>query len=103
MPAYIVVEHIVTDAAKFEEYRSKIGPMLAKYGARSLTKGGSHEMPEGGHWKPKLVAVIEFPDMKLFERLVQLVRIPAADGASERKHKRPRYDVLCSKASSLQP
>ena len=63
MPAYIVVEHIITDAAKFEEYRTKVGPMMAKYGARYLTKGGSHKMPEGGHWKPERVAVIEFPDM----------------------------------------
>jgi uncharacterized protein (DUF1330 family) len=63
MPAYIVVEHIITDAAKFEEYRTKVGPMMAKYGARYLTQGGSHKMPEGGHWTPERVAVIEFPDM----------------------------------------
>jgi uncharacterized protein (DUF1330 family) len=63
MPAYIVVEHIITDAAKFEEYRTKVGPMMAKYGARYLTQGRSHKMPEGGHWKPERVAVIEFPDM----------------------------------------
>jgi uncharacterized protein (DUF1330 family) len=63
MPACIVVEHIVTDAAKFEEYRTKVGPVMAKYGARYLTKGGSHKMPEGGHWKPERVVVIDFPDM----------------------------------------
>src|SRR5689334_3315403 len=27
--AYLVVEHIITDAAKFEEYRTKVGPMIA--------------------------------------------------------------------------
>ena len=26
--------------------------MMAKYGARYLTKGESYKMPEGGHWKP---------------------------------------------------
>ena len=61
--AYLVVEHIVTDAEKFEEYRTKAGPMIAKHGGRSLTKGGSHKFPEGGHWKPERVVVIEFPDM----------------------------------------
>ena len=45
--AYLVVEHIITDAAKFEEYRIKVGPMIAKHGGRYLTKGGSHKMPEG--------------------------------------------------------
>ena len=63
MPAYLIAEHIITDAAKFEEYRTKVGPMMAKHGARYLTKGGSHKMPEGGHWKPERVVVIQFPDM----------------------------------------
>ena len=64
MPAYLIVEHIITDAAKFEEYRKQVGPMMAKYGARYLTKGGSHKMPEGGHWNPERVVIIEFPDME---------------------------------------
>jgi uncharacterized protein (DUF1330 family) len=63
MAAYLVVEHIITDTAKFDEYRTKVGPMIAKYGGRYLTKGGSHKMPEGGHWKPERVVIIEFPDM----------------------------------------
>lgn len=29
MPAYLIAEHIVTDPAKFEEYRTKVGPMMA--------------------------------------------------------------------------
>lgn len=63
MSAYLVVEHLITDAAKFEEYRTKVAPMIAKYGGRYLTKGGSHKFPEGGHWKPDRVVIIEFPDM----------------------------------------
>lgn len=63
MPAYLIAEHIITDPKKFEEYRTKALPMLAKHGARYLTKGGSHKLPEGGHWKPERVVIIEFPDM----------------------------------------
>ena len=63
MPAYYIAEHIITDQAKFEEYRVKVGPMIASYGGRYLTKGGSHKFPEGGHWKPERVVIIEFPDM----------------------------------------
>ena len=48
MAAYLIVEHIITDAAKFEEYRTKVGPLIAKHGGRYITKGGSHKMPEGG-------------------------------------------------------
>ena len=63
MPAYYIAEHIITDPAKFEEYRVKVGPMIAKHGGRYLTKGGSHKFPENAHWKPERVVIIEFRDM----------------------------------------
>lgn len=63
MPAYVIAEHIITDPVKFEEYRNKVGPMMAKYGGRYLTKGSGHKMPEGGHWEPERIVIIEFPDM----------------------------------------
>ena len=37
--------------------------MITKHGGRYLTKGASHKFPEGGHWKPERVVIIEFPDM----------------------------------------
>lgn len=67
MSAYLVVEHIITDAAKFEEYRSKVAPLIANYGGRYLTKGATHRLPEGGHWKPERMVIIEFLDMKSLE------------------------------------
>ncbi len=67
MPAYYIAEHIITDPAKFEEYRVEVGSMIAKHGGRYLTKGGSHKFPEGGHWKPERVVIIEFPDMGTLE------------------------------------
>ena len=68
MPAYYIAEHIITDPVKFEEYRVKVGPMIARYGGRYITKGGSHKMPEGGHWRPERVVIIEFPDMDSLNR-----------------------------------
>ena len=67
MSAYLIVEHIITDAAKFEKYRTEVAPMIAKYGGRYLTKGGSHKLPEGGHWSPQRVVIIEFPDMQALD------------------------------------
>lgn len=67
MPAYLVVEHNITDAAKFEEYRTKVGPLIARFGGRYLTKGSTHRQPEGGHWKPERMVVIEFPDMQALD------------------------------------
>src|SRR5947209_17408706 len=63
MTAYLIAEHNITDAEKFKEYAIKVGPMIAKHGGRYLTKPGSHKLPEGDHWKPERVVIIEFPDM----------------------------------------
>ncbi|MFT4580541.1 MAG: hypothetical protein ACI915_003984 [Gammaproteobacteria bacterium] len=63
MSAYLIAEHIITDADKFAEYLTKLRPLVADFGGRYLTKGGSHQFPEGGHWVPERVAIIEFPDM----------------------------------------
>jgi len=41
--------------------------MIAKHGGRYLTKGGSHKPPEGGHWKPERVVIIEYPDMEALD------------------------------------
>jgi uncharacterized protein (DUF1330 family) len=40
MPAYLIVEHIITDAARFDEYRTRVAAQIARHGGRYLTKGG---------------------------------------------------------------
>jgi uncharacterized protein (DUF1330 family) len=64
MPAYLIAEHKITDPAKFEEYRSKVAPMIAKFGGRYVTRGGSHKVLEEDNavWQPDRVVIIEFPD-----------------------------------------
>jgi uncharacterized protein (DUF1330 family) len=58
---YYIAEHIITDPAKFEEYRLKVAPMITSYGGRYITKAGSHSFPESPHWRPERVVIIEFP------------------------------------------
>ena len=64
MSVYYSAEHIITDPAKFEEYRLKVAPTIATYGGRYITRTGSHEFPESPHWKPERVVIIEFPNME---------------------------------------
>ena len=65
MAAYFIGEHTITDPAKFEEYRIKVGPMIAKHGGRYITKPGTHVVleKENAVWQPQRVVIIEFPDM----------------------------------------
>lgn len=67
MPAYLIAEHVITDAEKFDEYRTQVGPLIARFGGRYLTRPGSHRLPEGGHWVPERVVIVEFPDMAALE------------------------------------
>ena len=63
MAAYLLVELTITNPDKFEEYRVKVGPIIAKHRGRYLTKGGSHKLLETNRRPPDRVALIEFPDM----------------------------------------
>ena len=63
MTAYLIVQQTIRDADKLEEYRIKVTPVLEKYGARFLTKGGSHKFLVGPSCLPDRVAIVEFPDM----------------------------------------
>jgi len=60
--AYLIAEHTISNAARFEEYRSKVAPIIERFGGRYLTRAGSHEILDGT-WRPTRVVVIEFPDM----------------------------------------
>jgi uncharacterized protein (DUF1330 family) len=80
MAAYLIVEHIITDAAKFD-------------GGRYLTKGGSHKMPEGGHWRPERVVIIEFPDMDALTAWYNAPESQPLICPPQTVHERPRYDV----------
>ncbi|WP_188080020.1 DUF1330 domain-containing protein [Neorhizobium sp. P12A] len=63
MPAYLIVEHRITDPDKFQEYSAKVRPMIANCGGRILTQGGTHKVLETNHFLPDRVAIFEFPDM----------------------------------------
>jgi uncharacterized protein (DUF1330 family) len=62
MAAYFVVDTDVTDAAGIEEYRRQVPPLIAKHGGRYLVRGGAFDVLEG-QWKPKRLALIEFPSV----------------------------------------
>ena len=62
MAAYLIAEHLIADAERFEEYRSKVAPMIERHGGRYLTRGGSHRVLDGS-WHPTRAVIIEFPDM----------------------------------------
>jgi uncharacterized protein (DUF1330 family) len=41
MSASLLAVHTITDTARFEEYRTKVGPMIVRYGGRYQAAGRS--------------------------------------------------------------
>jgi uncharacterized protein (DUF1330 family) len=62
MPAYLIAQHKISDPARFEEYRSRVAPLIASFGGRYITRPGSHQVL-GGDWHPDRVVLVEFSDM----------------------------------------
>jgi uncharacterized protein (DUF1330 family) len=62
MPAYYIGEHVITNAAVFEDYLRQVVPMIERHGGRYLTRTGTQEVLEG-NWHPNRVVIIEFPNM----------------------------------------
>ena len=63
MPAYFFVDiRQIKDAAKMDEYRSRVAPTVKKFGGRYLVRGGPFEVVEGTY-QPVRLAMLEFPNM----------------------------------------
>ena len=63
MPAYVISEVEMRDAAVFEAYRTIAAKTIAHYGGRYLVRGGAASMIEGGP-SPKTIIIVEFPTME---------------------------------------
>jgi uncharacterized protein (DUF1330 family) len=63
MPAYVISELEVRDAAGIETYRTLAAKSIAQYGGRYLVRGGTASTAEGGP-PPKNIIVVEFPSME---------------------------------------
>ncbi|KAH3767241.1 D-fructose-6-phosphate amidotransferase [Pelomyxa schiedti] len=62
MPAYVIVESEVHNAAQFMKYVQASPATLANFGGRFIVRGGP-VTPIEGTWDPKRLTVIEFPTM----------------------------------------
>ena len=63
MPAYIVVDIEVQDAATYDRYKSLAPASIAKYEGKYIARGGKTEVLEGD-WTPTRLVILEFPDVE---------------------------------------
>ena len=60
MPAYVVVQITIQDAATYARYRELAPPSIAAYGGRYIVRGGATDVLEGA-WRPPRFVMLEFP------------------------------------------
>lgn len=63
MPAFVVVDITVQDAAMYEEYKRLVPPSIAQYGGRYIARGGATTVLEGD-WRPTRLVIVEFPSVE---------------------------------------
>jgi uncharacterized protein (DUF1330 family) len=62
MSAYMIALTEVTDPAGMDEYRRRVGPVLAQYGGRPLAAGPPVVLE--GELTPHIAVIIEFADLE---------------------------------------
>ena len=60
MPAYMIVDVDVRDAARYEDYKREVPALIARHGGEYLVRGGAHEVIEGD-WQPTRMVIFRFP------------------------------------------
>ncbi|QOZ26560.1 DUF1330 domain-containing protein [Bradyrhizobium sp. CCBAU 51753] len=86
MPAYVISEVEMRDAAAFEAYRTLAAETIAQYGGRYIVRGGAAELVEGGP-APKTIVIVEFPTMAIAREWYA-----SAEYAEALKHRRTALD-----------
>jgi uncharacterized protein (DUF1330 family) len=63
MPAYVIVDVNIEDAAAYEEYKKLTPASIAAYDGKFIVRGGNTVSVEGG-WQPGRIVVLEFPTLE---------------------------------------
>jgi uncharacterized protein (DUF1330 family) len=63
MPAYVIVETDVHDAAEYERYKAASPEAVHAGGGRFVARGGELAVLEGD-WDPSRLVILEFPDLE---------------------------------------
>jgi len=67
MPAYVIAETDITDAAQYARYMAASPAAIAEAGGRFVARGGDVTVLEGD-WRPPRLVVLEFEDVDAAQR-----------------------------------
>ena len=85
MAGYLIANVEVTNAARFEEYRQKVGSVVAQFGGRFIVLGGEGATPRRQFPIRRLV-VVEFPSLDAAQHFDHSPEVSAAAQNPASKH-----------------
>ncbi|MET3107762.1 uncharacterized protein (DUF1330 family) [Oxalobacteraceae bacterium GrIS 2.11] len=68
MAAYLIVDTLLTDPDKYEEYKLQARPIIEKFGGEYLARGGAMTLLETDLWSPARLVLIRFADAETARR-----------------------------------
>lgn len=88
MPAYLIVDTLLTDPDLYEQYKVKAKPLAEKYGGEYLARGGALTVKESDLWTPTRMVIIRFPSAELANRFYDSDEYQNVLGLSKQSAKR---------------
>lgn len=88
MPAYIIVDLEVKDAAGIQEYARNAAPIVRKHGGEYLAVSDASRTLEG-NWRPHRLVLVRFPNMQAIDAFIsdpeyapwKALRLRASEGS----------------------
>lgn len=62
MPAYVIVDTLIHDPAKYEEYKRLARPIAERYGGEYLVRGAEIDLVDQELWTPTRIVLLRFKD-----------------------------------------
>lgn len=78
MPAYMIVDTLLDNAERYEQYKLKAKPIVEKFAGEYLVRGGSMLIKESDLWQPSRMVVVRFPDIESATRFYESPEYQAA-------------------------
>ena len=63
MPAFVVVDILVTDPSAYEEYKRLASQSIQAFGGSYLVRGGASQVLEGS-WQPNRLVLLQFDTLE---------------------------------------
>lgn len=62
MATYLIVDTLLDQPERYEEYKLQAKPLVEKFGGEYLARGGNLTLRETDLWSPTRMVLIRFPD-----------------------------------------